>query len=224
MQLVRQYYYLLRRTTLDVTIDAIDDDEYGADETIELSLLEGEDYVISSENLTATIDVSDNDTPTGIAIVPAASIVEEGNAVKFLISTSNVSNSDLTISLNIREVAGDYVSEEIPNSIVIAAGETTAIVSITTEHDGLAEMDGFIFAELTPSQNYTIAEEHKQAHVEVKNIDLPIISVVGAGSITEGVLMRSLQSPQILYQMLIYRSNLLLKNLAILYRIRHQVQ
>ena len=173
-------------TNIDLTIDAIDDDDFGADETIELSLLGGDDYRVLSENSSASIDVVDNDKPAGVSVVPIASEVNEGDLVEFLITTSSIPTSDLTIAVDIREVAGNYVSQTIPEEIIIAAGESNAVVTITTERDGEGKADGFILAKLVGGEDYVLAAENETAHVVVKNVDVPAITITGSGLITEG--------------------------------------
>ena len=173
-------------TNIDLTIDAIDDDDFGADETIELTLLGGDDYRVLSENSSASIDVVDNDKPAGVSVVPIASEVNEGDLVEFLITTSSIPTSDLTIAVDIREVAGNYVSQTIPEEIIIAAGESNAVVTITTERDGEGKADGFILAKLVGGEDYVLSAENETAHVVVKNVDVPAITITGSGLITEG--------------------------------------
>ena len=173
-------------TNIDVDIQSIDDDDFGADEFIELSLLEGIGYRLSSDNNHLAIDVKDNDLPTGISIVPIKPVVNEGDIVKFQIISPNLQNNDLNISLNINETGGNYISEELPEDITLPAGESSVIVTIATSHDRVSETDGFIVANLLPSEDYTIAPEFQKANIVVTNIDVPAISIAGDGVVTEG--------------------------------------
>ncbi|MGI9251527.1 MAG: beta strand repeat-containing protein, partial [Pseudohongiellaceae bacterium] len=141
----------------------------------------------SSESLHITVE------PTPIlTIAAAASSVTEGDPATFIITANPApSGSDLTVSVNADDGAGDFITGTAPNTVTITNGASTATLSVATTDDNTFESDGAITATvLQVGINYGLGAK-TSATVVVNNNDgndaNPVVSFAsGNTTVTEG--------------------------------------
>ena len=173
-------------TVVDVAIQPESSGVFGADETVELSLLPGSNYRVSDSLFSATIIVKAENVPQGLSILPINPIVNEGDEVKFQVIYFSRQNVDLSVTLKISELVGNHIIGELPQEIIISSGTSSVIVTIPTIHDNLRHGNGYIKAELVANEDYEIVPAYQAASVVVQNIDVPVIAVSGSGLVVEG--------------------------------------
>ncbi|WP_419553084.1 Calx-beta domain-containing protein [Candidatus Poriferisodalis sp.] len=140
------------------------------------------------------VRIHDNDA-TPVAVAADASSIDEGEDAVFTV-TRNPSAADLldplTVSFDITETAGfiDYSDGFVlPTSVTIAAGDTTATITIPTVDDNVGDGPGEVVATLRPGTaepgsrySYTLAG--RSASVAVSE-DEPVMTIADA-SVSEG--------------------------------------
>ena len=129
-------------------------------------------------------------TPTEpeITIAGGTGITEGGDAV-FTISASPVPTANLTVSLTVADDASsDFLAagDEGAHSVVIAAGQASAALTLTTVQDSDDEADGSVTASVASGTGYGVGSA-STATVSVADDDvLPVVGIAGGTGVTEG--------------------------------------
>ena len=129
-------------------------------------------------------------TPTEpeITIAGGTGITEGGDAV-FTVSASPVPTANLTVSLTVADDASsDFLAagDEGPQSVVIAAGQASAALTLTTVQDSDDEADGSVTASVASGTGYRVGSA-STATVSVADDDvLPVVGIAGGAGVTEG--------------------------------------
>ena len=158
----------------------------------------GEGYVFSERWMEWTYLIEDDDTPSAVTIDAPASVTE-GDEVRYTITrTQGTGQSRAALTVNLQlEQTGDYVSwppEHQPGSdgrytipLTFAPSSRVTSLTLTTNDDDLAEVNGILSALLLPSANnkYTVATIAQ--NTVLRDNEQPQVSVaVVAGRVTEG--------------------------------------
>jgi PKD repeat protein len=146
----------------DLTITPIDDAEVEGDETVVVTLVAGPGYSVGSPN-SAIVTIHDNDQPppsqpTVTVVAADADASEQGSDPgTFAISRTGSTESALTVNYSLSGTAvngTDY--EPLPASVIIAAGTSSATVTVSPIDDTLVEGDETVVLTVSPDAAYTI--------------------------------------------------------------------
>src|SRR5207302_1456638 len=127
----------------DLTITPIDDLEVEGDETVIVTLVAGAGYTVGSPS-SATVTIHDNDQgpplPTVTVTASDANASESGDTGAFTITRTGGTASALTVNYSLGGSASngsDY--QQLGNSVTIAVGSSSAIVTVTPIDDSSVE-------------------------------------------------------------------------------------
>ncbi len=187
--------------TVEVSVATHDDllDEDDATLMIELGAPGvGAGYTLGSDT-TANITVTDNDDPPVVSIeqpTGAAASVVEGRTLSFTVRLDAASGKTVTVPYTLGGTStsgatGDY-TEPSPLSVLIAAGSTTATISIVTRDDSQDEPDETVEITLgdPPASEATLttvtADQSATGTIQ-DNDDEPTVSIAATtGTVAEG--------------------------------------
>ena len=203
---------VLPANTLSVPLEIAseDDTQFESDGKIVVKILTGDGYQVSSVpfNL-ASVNVADNDAPTGVAIVANSEVVYEDQQALFKVSINPPISQPVMVQVTADDGEFDYIGSNVPTQVRIPANQSFATYTVPLTDDQIDESDGRITATMTaatinpartspagaagsPSQSLptalALAPGQEQAFMNVKdNDDPPIISISEvSASITEG--------------------------------------
>ena len=115
--------------------------------------------------------------------------VNEGGSASFTIHADPAPAADVTVSVAVAQ-SGDYLDAPGAGTraITLAAGATTASLTIATVNDGTDEADGSVSVSLNAGTGYTVASSNAAATVAVRDDDDPVpeVSISAGGEVTEG--------------------------------------
>ena len=125
-----------------------------------------------------TINVVDDDIPTGTSIISVADSVFEGETAEFIVTTSNVTSSDREFTITVTDGGANKIDTSSANypysKVVIPANSNLAALSIPTLADD-AVADATLTVTLSaPDLN----PNHSSASVMIKDSKIPTISFV----------------------------------------------
>ena len=182
-------------TASEVTLSlpTMDDQVLEGDGQITVEILDSDDYILTSESgaQSASISVTDNDTPVISIIAASTDPIEEGADAQYRITSSVFVPFPLVVNYSVSEGdSSDFVEDSDSNSITLPANNTEVILSIETNDDDVVEDSGEIVVRLLPGTIYTIAPANSSQSATVSINDNEIIPVVtilpNADSIEEG--------------------------------------
>ena len=127
-----------------------------------------------------------------ISIAAGAGVTEGGDAV-FTVSASAAPTASLAVSLTVADDAtSDFVAQsgEGTRTVTIAAGQTSATLTVTTEDDSTDEADGSVTATVSGGTGYTVGSP-STGTVAVSDDDptpqeAPVVSIAAGADIAEG--------------------------------------
>ena len=156
-----------------VTGDTIDED----DETVIITLSNPDNATITTAAGTGTI--TDDDT-LSISIVAVTPSVTEGTAATFMLTTVTADPAPataLTVMVSVTD-SGNFLAGPAPTMVTIAAGETTALLTVETDDDSIGEANGMITATVTNGMGYTVGDP-ATAEVTITDDDAaPVVTLV----------------------------------------------
>ena len=183
------------QSSATLTLTTEDDSTDEADGSVSATVAGGTGYTVGSPS-TGTVTVSDNDpTPSTtpvISIADGTGITEGGDAV-FTVSASPAPAANLTVSLTVADDGtSDFLapSDEGTRTVTIAAGQSSATLTLTTEDDSTDEADGSVSATVAGGSGYTVGSP-STGTVAVSDNDptpptTPVISIAAGGDVSEG--------------------------------------
>ena len=137
-----------------------------------------------------TINVVDDDIPTGTSIISVADSIFEGETAEFIVTTSNVTSSDREFTITVTDGGANKIDTSSANypysKVVIPANSNLAALSIPTlANDAVA--DATLTVTLSaPDLNST----YSSARVVVLDANIPTVSLVenriGLNELTTG--------------------------------------
>ena len=126
-----------------IEIQIAADDVVDLGETIEVTLTEADPVAVGSP-ATATTTIEESGT-VAVSIEADTEIVVEGEPVMFTVTLSGTVSTDVTLGYATADgtsTAGDdYTAPEAGATVVVAAGDTTAKITVDTIADGTPEDD-----------------------------------------------------------------------------------
>ncbi len=116
--------------------------------------------------------------------VTAGSGITEGGDASFTISASPAPSSALSVSVSVAQTGDFGVTTGSQTVSIPTSGSAT--LTIATTNDGVDEADGSVTATVNSGTGYTVSATAGAATVAVADDDVPEISIVSNGDITEG--------------------------------------
>ena len=116
-------------------------------------------------------------SPPEVSIAPASSPVTEGTAAAFTVTLDEAASAALTVSASVTE-SGSMLAGSVPQSVTVAAGDTTATLSAATEGDSVVEADSTVTATLTAGTGYSVGTA-SSASMTVEDDDTATFTVIG---------------------------------------------
>ena len=163
-----------------LNIPTIDDDVYGNEGEILVSLSSGDGYTIANSTNDATVRILDNETPPVISVSIDAVEINEGDTASFQLSASRLSAIDLNIDIELSVSANDLLTENFALDPTIKLNELTEsiLLEVPTENDLIEGDGGTITLSILPGLNYELVDESNQVSVVVLDDDgSPEISI-----------------------------------------------
>ncbi|MDB9312363.1 S8 family serine peptidase [Spirulina sp. CS-785/01] len=154
----------------------IDDDEVEGEETIQLDIKPSENYEIQEGwGSRKTVIWDDDDKPT-VSIIPTDPEASEyGDPGEFTVKRTGDTSEDLVVHYFVspywwhRATQGEDFAE-IPESITIPAGESSATITINPIDDTQVEKDELVELFLLENENYTLSSRDR-THVDLLDND-----------------------------------------------------
>jgi hypothetical protein len=146
-------------TSATITVTPIDDQTVEGNETVVVTLSAGTGYTVGTPG-SATMNIADNDgaAPPAVTIAPTDDHAAEPNDPgAFEVSRSGSTTASLTVFYTVSGTATngtDYTA--LSGSVVIAAGETTATITVSIIDDALVEGVETVIVTLSTNANYTV--------------------------------------------------------------------
>ena len=116
-----------------------------------------------------------------VLTISGGSVVTEGTAASFTVTSDRASSDRLTVNLTVSEPAGsDYVasSDEGSKTVTIPATATTATYSVTTRANGVVEPHGSVTVRVAAGTGYTVGT-NSGASVTVHETTPPPVPATG---------------------------------------------
>ena len=142
-------------TSVDLSVDTLDDAADEADGSVSVTLGTGTGYTVATGKGSAAVAVRDNDEP--VVSIAAGSGVTEGASASFTVSASPVPAAPLDVTLAVGQ-SGDFAASGETGSRTVTVPVTGSVdVEVATVDDGADEPDGSITATLGTGTGYTVA-------------------------------------------------------------------
>jgi hypothetical protein len=160
-----------------VTITPIDDALIEGPETVILTLAADPAYTIGAQN-TATATIADNDFPVVTITATDANAAEQGqDPGTFTVTRTGPTTNPLTVNYTIGGTATNGTDfQNILASVTVAAGQTSATVTVTPVDDAAIEGPETVILTLAADPAYTIGAQNT-ATVTIADNDLPVVSI-----------------------------------------------
>ena len=183
------------QASADLTVSTQDDSVDEADGSVTAAVQAAIGYTPSGTNGSASVAVSDDDgpPPTPVVSVSAGADVDEGGDAVFTVSASPAPTANLTVSLTIADDgASDFLAsgDEGKKTVTIAAGQSSADLTVLTQNDSVDEADGSVTATVQAGSGYTPSDTNGSDSVAVSDNDnpppTPAVSISAGADVDEG--------------------------------------
>ncbi len=136
------------------------DDDLDEPDAVSFAELLGPSYwgLPNNHHVTLTsayVTVLDNDLPK--VTVTSAALVTEGEAATFTLAREGDVTGSLTVNVQVTST-WNLVSDTLPSTVVFAAGEGDALLSLATRDDETAGQNGSVTVELLTGTEYRLGE------------------------------------------------------------------
>ena len=149
-------------TTVDLILNIDDDDVDEENGEIQVTLLRGEDYLVTPEpDHTAAIEVTDNDDPPIISLSAVPESLIEGESSVIEILATRVAAEDLEIQVDIEDIGHKFTKGRLSRNILLVAGTTSTSFELQTNDDNVYESDEIVTVSLQSGDGYEIANVTK---------------------------------------------------------------
>ncbi len=172
--------------SVTLTVSTADDGVDEADGSVTATVNGGSGYTVSAAQGAATVSVADDDVPE--ISISAAAGVTEGSPASFAVASDIAPHADIAVAVTVT-ADGDHGAATGARTVTIAAGATSAALSVATAGDSADEADGSVTATLdapAAGAGYTVSSTADAATVAVADDDVPEISVTAGAGVTEG--------------------------------------
>ena len=164
---------------------ATSDDQVGeSDGSVKATVSHGNGYLVSWFAGAATVKVGDDDGPPPEISISGGSSVTEGGDATFTVTADPAPTANLDVTVAVTTV-GDYGVTAQSHTVTIPSSGSAAL-TVATTNDSADESDGSVTATVNAGTGYTVSKTAGSATVGVTDDDLPEISIVSVGDVTEG--------------------------------------
>ncbi len=117
----------------------------------------------------------------------AGDATAEGGDAVFTVHADPAPAAELTVAFTVAQ-SGDWLSapEPVSRTVTLAAGATSATVTLATVDDEADEADGSVSVTLDVGTGYTVATGKAAGAVAVRDNDTPAVSIAAGNGVTEG--------------------------------------
>jgi hypothetical protein len=178
------------QTSAVVTVSPLDDTAVEGNETVILTLSANAAYTVGSPS-SGTVTIADNDTPPSLPVVSVTAT--DGSASEpgtdkgtITITRTGATTAALTVAFAVTGTATsgtDYIS--IGTSAIIAAGQSSAVITISPLDDTAVEGSETVIVTLSANAAYTVGTP-SSATVTIADNDsaptLPVVTVTATDS------------------------------------------
>ncbi len=179
------------QSSATLTLATVNDNADEPDGRLSATVEAGTGYTVGGA-ATASVVVADDDDPVPDPVMPelrlsAGSAVDEGGNAVFTVHADAAPAADLTVGLTVSQT-GDVLSAPGAGGrqLTLAAGTTSATLTLATADDGVDEPDGSVSVTLDAGAGYTVAAGQAAGAVAVRDNDEPVVSIAAGSGVTEG--------------------------------------
>jgi hypothetical protein len=171
--------------TATVTVTPVDDTVMEANETVTLTLASGSGYTVGTPSATGTI--IDNDTPlVSVAATDASGAEQASDPIVFSLTRAGSPSTSITVNLvwsgtavlttdyAVTATGGTLASNRL--SIILAAGATSATITVTPVDDVIAEGNESVILSLSSGTGYNLSPSNT-ASGNITDNDVATLSV-----------------------------------------------
>ena len=150
----------------------------------------------------ASVDIADDD-PILVSITGPGTATAEGMGAAFTLMRARAEGVPLAVKVTVDDGAGDFLTDPLvvtegdstttlalvsgSVTVTIAADQDSQTFTVSTDDDTADEADGMIEATVTAVDGGTYrVDDTDSASVAVTDDDLPLVSIAGGSSVTEG--------------------------------------
>ncbi|MCY4068822.1 MAG: hypothetical protein OXE79_06935 [Acidimicrobiaceae bacterium] len=171
--------------SVTLTVATTDDDLDALDGSVTATLVNGTGYGLDSNASSATVAVTDNDTPE-ISIAATGGDITEGETAVFTVTADPAPAAALAVSFTVNQL-GDFGIDGRTRTLTIPT-TGSATLNVNTQNDNTDEPDGRIEATLLAGTGYILDSNARSARVSVADDDTPtpVVSITAGGDVTEG--------------------------------------
>lgn len=164
-------------TTATVTIDPSVDTTVELDETVTLTVATGTGYTVGAP-ASATGTILNDDVPTASIAVSPASVSENGATnLTYTVTLDQASQSATSVNFAVSGTAASGTDfDAVTSPLVIAAGATSATVTVNPTADATVEPDETVVVTLSPGTGYIVGAP-AAATGTILNDDLPTLTI-----------------------------------------------
>jgi hypothetical protein len=186
-----QITFAANQAEVAVIVSAVDDSFVEGDETVIVTLLSDDAYQIG-DNDQVTLTVTDNDSPAGLPtiniVASQGSISENGGAGSFQVTRTGSTSGALTIGYTLEGAAANGVDHAaLSGTVVIANGQSSALINVAAIADQITEGDESIVVQLSFGSNYAVGDA-ASAQIIITDVPPPppVVTIEGGGVAVEG--------------------------------------
>ena len=188
--------FLPNESTVPLTINTLDDSLVEADESLVISLAEGNNYTLSTSQPTQMgFNIISDDMALALSISPF-SVVEsaEGANSTVTLTRSGYLNSALDVVYQISGTATqgqDFSVSNATNIFHFDAGQSTASLDLSILNDNINEGDETVILTLQASENYPLPQ-NSTVTLTIKETPEICVDIDGNGSVdalTDGIIL-----------------------------------
>jgi hypothetical protein len=165
------------QSSATIPVTPIDDSAIEGDETVIVTLAANAAYTLGAQT-SATVTIADDDAPVVTILASDPGAAEAGlDPGTFTVSRTGNLSADLIVSYSIAGSAANATDyQSLSGSVTIAAGQPSAIITVTPIDDTIAEGSETVILTLTASAGYTIGIPNS-ATVTITDNDGPTITI-----------------------------------------------
>ncbi|WP_419924054.1 S8 family serine peptidase [Candidatus Poriferisocius sp.] len=170
------------------TVATVDDRADEADGSITATLVDGAGYDLGT-NKSATVNVTDNDSPPPVVTLSGRGGTTEGAYAWFTLWASPGPREYIRVQVKVGQ-SGDFTTRTGLRTVRIwrhADIHNQVTFIIPTIDDGIDEADGSVSAQVMPDDGYTVGTPSSASVPVFDNDDpIPVVSVTAGPGVTEG--------------------------------------
>ena len=164
------------------TVADENDEEWG-NITVNLTSSTSEDHSLALNGLSASMEIRDDDPPT-ISITSVTGEFNgqpsnnEGSIFNFVIESSTLIHTPLTVALDVVQT-GNYIVPEANPAVTIPANQYSAEYSITSTSDSIQNLDGQVLVQLLESGtgHYLVDANANSLSATIENTDSTFVEI-----------------------------------------------